>query len=225
MAREFANALQEVDDDPLVRALVVHGSGNSFCSGADLSLLSRSGGDPLSDEARAEVSVVYEAFVRLGQLKVPSIAAVHGAAVGAGLNLALAATIRVVGESARLISGFHRIGLHPGGGHLHLLTIASGPGVSAAMSLFDQELDGAGAVAKGLAWEVVPDERLLERCLNLAKSVTIDRELVQMTLTSLRLSASPPLIPWSAALEIERGAQQWSLSRFSRGRDAQPPAK
>jgi enoyl-CoA hydratase len=213
MARELSAALSAAEADPGVRALVVHGAGRSFCAGAVLSLLEGAGADPLSDESRVEINDVYEAFTHLGRLTVPSIAAVHGHAIGAGLNLALAADLRVVGESAHLMSGFHRIGLHPGGGHLSLLAQAAGPQTAAAMALFDLEVRGAEAVARGLAWEVVPDVELLDRAIAIASAATADVQLSRHTVRNLRLTSGPPMIPMAAAVEIERGSQQWSLRR------------
>jgi enoyl-CoA hydratase len=213
MARELSAALSAAEADPDVRGLVIHGAGRSFCAGAVLSLLDGAGADPLSDESRTEIDDVYEAFTHLGRLTVPSVAAVHGHAVGAGLNLALAADLRLVGESAHLISGFHRIGLHPGGGHLSLLAQAAGPQTAAAMALFDLEVRGADAVARGLAWEVVPDAELLGRAMAIASAVTADVQLSRQTVRNLRLTSGPPMLPMAAAVEVERGSQQWSLRR------------
>ncbi|MGW3810275.1 enoyl-CoA hydratase-related protein [Micromonospora sp. NPDC005113] len=218
MAKEFSGVLRAVGRDAGVVALVVRGAGQSFCAGADRTLLSRAAEDPLSERSRAEIAAVYRAFTDLGELAIPSIAAVHGPAVGAGLNLAMAATIRIVSEDALFLSGFHRLGLHPGGGHLHLLARSAGRQAAAALALFNQPVPGADAVAKGLAWDLVSGDRLLDRCLEVARAVSGDRELVRVTLASLELSEGPPQLPWPAALELERGAQQWSMSRT--GRDA-----
>jgi enoyl-CoA hydratase len=220
MAQDITAALQAVEDNDAVRALVMHGAGEAFCAGAHLSLLADSSVDPLSEEAMAEIEAVYSAFIGLRQLRVPSIAAVHGAAVGAGLNLALAATMRLVGDSARLFSGFLRIGLHPGGGHLLMLALAAGRETATGLAIFGQELTAPEAVAKGLAWEQVPDELLVERAIQLAAAVSSDRALVRRTLDSLQLSLGPPLVPWPAAVELERGAQQWSMRRNATGSSA-----
>lgn len=214
MAKEFCDVLQRVEGDEKVGALVLRGLGSSFCSGASRSLLALAAQDPLSETARADIAAIYKAFTDLGQLGIPSIAAVHGPAVGAGLNLAMAATVRLVSEKAIFVSGFHRIGLHPGGGHLHLLARNAGREAAAAIALFGQSVRGADAVAKGLAWELVPTDRLLERCLDVARSASRDRDLVRATLASLDLSEGPPRLPWPVALELERGAQQWSMSRI-----------
>jgi enoyl-CoA hydratase len=80
------------------------------------------------------------------------VAAVRGAAVGAGVNLVMATDLRVIASDARLLSGFGRLRLHPGGGHFALLNRQGNREVAAAMGLFHEELDGEQAVAAGLAW-------------------------------------------------------------------------
>ena len=92
----------------------------------------------------------------------PTIAAVNGAAVGAGLNLALACDVRLAGTSARFDTRFVKIGLHPGGGHVWMLERAVGPQAAAAMILFGVPVDGARA-ARDRARVVVPSRRRAAR--------------------------------------------------------------
>jgi enoyl-CoA hydratase len=142
---------------------------------------------------------------------VPSIAAVRGAAVGAGINLMLATDLRIVAEDARLISGFLRIGLHPGGGHFGLLAGRAG----AEAGIFGEEISGLRAVQLGLAWEALPSEQVEERAAELARRAASDPQLARKATASLRTELGPPRLPWAAALEVERGAQLWSLRRRS----------
>src|SRR3954447_1435402 len=114
MGRELVAACEEIDADPAVGAAVVTGAGGTFCSGADRRRW-RPGADQAEDATYRDTGAVYQAFVRVGKLAVPTIAAVRGAAVGAGMNLMLATDLRVVAEDARLLAGFLKIGLHPGG--------------------------------------------------------------------------------------------------------------
>jgi enoyl-CoA hydratase len=143
----------------------------------------------------------------------PTIAAVRGAAVGAGINLMLAADLRIVAEDARLISGFLRIGLHPGGGHFGLLAGRAGAEAAAAAGIFGEEISGLRAVQLGLAWEALPSERVEERAAELALRAAHDPQLARKATASLRTELGPPRLPWAAALEVERGAQLWSLRR------------
>ena len=120
LAEQFVAACDAADRDPAVGAAVIRGAGGTFCSGAERGHLEDVGRDPAEERRYASLGAIYRAFTRVGQLQVPTIAAVRGAAVGAGINLMLAADLRIVAEDARLISGFLRIGLHPGGGHFGL---------------------------------------------------------------------------------------------------------
>lgn len=76
--------------------------------------------EPTSEESYNALDRIYRAFTRLGEMNVPTIAAVRGSAVGAGVNMLMAAEVRIVADNARIISGFLKIGLHPGGGHFQL---------------------------------------------------------------------------------------------------------
>jgi enoyl-CoA hydratase len=159
----------------------------------------------------------YQAFVRVGDLKPPSIAAVRGHAVGAGVNLMLATDLRIVAETARIITGFARIGLHPGGGHFALLGRLAGRETAAALGLFGEEIDGRRAAAAGLAWEALPESEVEPRAMEIALRIAVDPELARATAASLKMELGPPAIPWSAALEVERATQMWSLRRRDPG--------
>ena len=145
------------------------GAGGTFCSGAERGHLDEVGRDPAEENRYAALGGIYRAFTRVGQLEMPTIAAVRGAAVGAGINLMLATDLRIVAEDARLISGFLRIGLHPGGGHFGLLAGRAGAEAAAAAGIFGEEISGLRAVQLGLAWEALPSERVEERAAELAR--------------------------------------------------------
>src|SRR5918997_1342768 len=113
--------------------------------------------DPAAPDAFSGLGTVYRSFARVGELEPPTIAAVRGGAVGAGVNLAFATDVRVVGRDAKLISGFLPIGLHPGGGHAALLGRTGAREAAAALALFGERIDGARAAELGLAWEAVED--------------------------------------------------------------------
>jgi enoyl-CoA hydratase len=156
---------------------------------------------------------VYDAVVRVGHLLPPTIAAVEGAAVGAGLNLMLATDLRVVAKDARILAGFMRTGLHPGGGHFALMGRVTGYEPAAALSLFGEEIDGARAQSLGIAWEALAPGEVLSRALELAGRVAGDPDLARMVVASCRSELGPPVVPWSLAVQAERGPQMWSLRR------------
>jgi enoyl-CoA hydratase len=216
LARDLAAAVDRADADDSVGAIVVTG-GPSFCAGADLSTLGSVESDPVAEVNVAAIESIYAAFIRLGEAKSPSIAAVRGAAVGAGLNLALATDLRIVGRDARLLSGFGRIGLHPGGGHFTLVARLAGPEAAAALGIFGAEIDGARAVELGLAWRAEADADVEPTALELARRVAADPPLARAMHASLRQEAGPPGVPWHVAVEVERARQLWSFRRKAPG--------
>ena len=212
LARELVEACERADGDGAVGAVIITGDGG-FCAGASRDLLEAATRNPLVDPARADLLAVYESFVRVGQLAVPSISAVTGAAVGAGVNLVLATDLRVVANDAKLIPGFLRLGLHPGGGHLALLGRLAGRETVAALGIFGEEIDGARAHQLGLAWAAPPAAEVLPSAVAIARRVARDPELARATAAALRLELGPPPISWPAALQAETAMQAWSLHR------------
>jgi len=212
-SRQLVEVCDQVDADPAVGAVIVRGGGGTFCSGAEREVLARAGEDPADPERFAELGSIYDAFVRVGNMSVPTIAAVQGAAVGAGVNLLLATDLRIVATDARIIGGFTRIGLHPGGGHFALLGRVVSREAAAAIGLFGAEVSGARAAELGMAWDAVPAAEVDARARELAATAARDPELARRVLGSLRRELDPPGVSWPAALELERGSQMWSLRR------------
>lgn len=207
LVAEIVSTMDALDADERVGAIVVTGAGPAFCSGADVHAL-RAMAD--GTEAPADVRDIYSGFLRVLDSPLPTIAAVNGAAVGAGCNLALACDVRIAGTSAVFDARFLRIGIHPGGGHTWLLDRAVGPQASAAMNLFGVRLDGARAAAVGLAWECVDDEHLIEQALALAtRAAEVPRELSTRTKATLRHTAT--LADHDAAMRYELEHQIWSF--------------
>lgn len=215
MATAIITACEKADANPKVGALIVRGQGKVFCAGAHRRLLDEAGEDPAGEEAFEAIGIAYRSFRRVGHLKMPTIAAIGGAAVGAGLNLALATDLRVIASDARLVSGFLPLGLHPGGGHFALINRTGGREVTAAMGIFGYEISGEEAVQRGLAFRAVPAEEVDTIAREIAEKVARDPALARMALKSFRLEAEPPFLSWDAALEMERASQMWSLRRRS----------
>ncbi|MER5258812.1 MULTISPECIES: enoyl-CoA hydratase [unclassified Streptomyces] len=206
LVAELIAAFDELEKDPDVTSVVLTGAGTAFCAGADLTdLLAASEGDT------SGVETVYESFLRVARSPLPTIAAVNGPAVGAGLNLALACDVRVAAESAWFDTRFLKLGLHPGGGHTWMLNRLVGPQTAAAMVLFGERLDGAAATAAGLAYRCVPDPDLLATAHALAaRAGTVEPELVRRTKQSLRRAGDGR--GHDQVVEEETREQLWSLS-------------
>ncbi len=220
-ASQLIECLRQAEATSHVCSVLIRGEAGNFCSGADRALLARVRQAPGDVAVIEELEAIYAAFGVLAALDVPTIAAVRGSAVGAGVNLALAADVRVVSTKARFISGFLRIQLHPGGGHFLMLDRLAGPQAAAAMTLLGDQVSGEDLVRRGLAWDAVPDAEVDARALELAGGAQ-DPELVRVATRSFRAQAASRQMPLAAASRAEQAAQLWSIARSGEGR--QPAA-
>lgn len=201
MVDEIVEAFDALEADDGVGAVVVTGAGPGFCAGADLGNLGGTTGPGFRS--------IYEGFLRVGRSTLPTLAAVNGAAVGAGMNLALACDLRVAGRSAKFDCRFLDLGLHPGGGHTWMLRDAVGKANAAAMVLFGQILRGDDAEKYGLVWKSVDDDQLIDASVEIAaRAASGPKELVveiKRSLADMRGIDDPV-----AAMERELGPQVWS---------------
>jgi enoyl-CoA hydratase len=204
LVAELAAAFDELEADDDVGAVVVTGAPPAFCAGADLGDLSTAG----PDDFRA----IYEGFLRVARSPLPTVAAVNGPAVGAGMNLALACDVRLAAHTARFDVRFLDLGIHPGGGHTWLLRNTIGPEAAAALVLFGQVVDGPGAERIGLVWRSVEPDDLLDEALVLAANVTsTPKALVAATKQTLADMAG--IDSHAAAVERELTTQVWSVQQ------------
>jgi enoyl-CoA hydratase len=214
LVEEIVAAVDEIEGDTGVGAVVVTGAPPAFCSGADVgSLAAMSGGDHGQVASRdATLPSIYDGFLCVHRCTLPTVAAVNGPAVGAGLNLALACDVRIAGPAARFDCRFARIGLHPGGGHTRLLSDAVGSQAAAAMVLAGEAPDGPRAADIGLAWRCVDADELLDEAIKLgARAADVPRELAVRVKASLRETPLLPSLDDAVALEFER--QRWSMAQ------------
>lgn len=149
--RDLADALDRLDGDDGIRAVVLASAGKVFCGGADLAAGGLLGG------GEAGLADFYAQVVRLFGTAKPIVAAVQGAAVGAGLGLALTADFRVASPEARLSANFVKLGFHAGFGISHTLPRLVGMQRSALMLMTGRRIKADEALAWGLVDEVVPD--------------------------------------------------------------------
>jgi len=160
MVAEICAAMDAAEADPGVGAVVVTGADPAFCAGADLGNLAE------ADET--SLKAIYEGFLRVARSPLPTVAAVNGAAVGAGMNMALACDVRIAGSRARFDTRFLQIGIHPGGGHTWMLRRIAGPQATSATVLFGEVLDAGEALRCGLVWKVVEADALLTEATRFA---------------------------------------------------------
>lgn len=205
MVAAIGKAFDLAEDRPEVNCAIITGRGRAFCAGAELRVLEDSVNGDFSS-----VDTVYEGFLRVLRSPLPTIAAVNGAAVGAGMNLALACDIRIAGDRAKFDTRFTDLRLHPGGGHTWLLARAVGDQRATAAVLFGDQWDAASAEADGLVLRVVPGDELVAHAISYARRIgTVGRPLVERLIGTLRSAREVPT--HAEALELETAAQRWSV--------------
>ena len=182
LMRDLADALEEIDAGGQVRAVVLAAAGKSFCAGADLASPTGVGGQGMEG-----INPLYVQAVRLFSGRTPIVAAIQGAAVGAGLGLALVADFRIAAPEARFAANFVKLGFHPGFGITHTLPRVVGPQRAALMCLTGRRVKAEDALAWGLVDQVVPMTELRDAALTLAREISEAAPLaVRQTRATLR---------------------------------------
>ncbi len=172
--------------DPALAAVVITGNGTAFCSGGDLSWIASEPGATAAD-LRIRMTTFYRKWLSVKTLEVPTIAAINGAAIGAGLAVALACDIRYVAEHARLGVPFTALGLHPGMATTWSLPEVAGLAVARDMLLTGRMVTGAEAVPLGLASAAVPTDEVLGVAMDAARRVAASAPVAtRLTTVALR---------------------------------------
>jgi enoyl-CoA hydratase len=226
MTASWGRVMADLREDRSVRAVVVTGAGSAFCSGGDLSWI---GAEPDAsvDDLRDRMMRFYRTWLSVRDLEVPTIAAVNGAAVGAGLAVALACDLRYAAEDARLGVPFTALGMHPGMATTWLLPEVAGLAVARDLLLTGRMVTGAEAAALGLVNRAVPAGQVLDEALSVAAAVAATAP-VASRLTK-RALASGGHASFEAALEWEALAQPVTLATedlqegLRAQRDRRPP--
>lgn len=201
LSEKLVAAVAAAVADDGVGAIVVTGEDPAFCAGGDLAELATA--DP------ATLRRVYAGFLAVADCPLPTIAAVNGAAVGAGLNLALAADLRLAGPRAKFDARFLQLGLHPGGGYTWMANRVLGPQGAAAVSLFGEAVDAAEAERIGLVHRVVDD--VVASAVEMAgRAAAANRELAVATKATLKLTAG--MAAQADAVTVEVRAQAESVA-------------
>ena len=169
-ARELMHAALRCDEDPGVRAVVIAGAGRTFCAGGDLRSFAAEG-DNLPFHLKEMTTYLHAAVSRLARMDAPVIAAVHGAAAGAGMSLVCAADIVLAAESARFTLAYTRVGLAPDGSSTFSLTRLVGLRRALELALTNRVLSAKEALDWGLVTRVVPDAELQPEADALAKQL------------------------------------------------------
>ena len=204
MVEAIGTAFDDAEADESVGAVVITGEPPAFCAGADLSQLGASKEDGLRS--------IYEGFLRVSRCPLPTLAAVNGAAVGAGVNMALSCDVRLAATSARFDTRFLQLGLHPGGGYTWMLRRIAGIQTTMAAGVFSEVLDAAEAERVGLVWRSVPDDELAPAAQTMAaRAAEAPRELLMRVKATIADMAA--IDDHARAVERELADQVWSLEQ------------
>ncbi|MGC1765794.1 MAG: enoyl-CoA hydratase/isomerase family protein [Pseudolabrys sp.] len=172
LIKDIASAFESFDEDSNIRAIVLAAQGKAFCAGAnfgDGSTLDARG--RRSNEPGPGVAPLYIEGNRLFRTKKPIIAAVHGAAVGGGLGLAMVADFRVTCPEARFCANFTRLGFHPGFGLTVTLPAVIGETKASLMFYTSRRVPGDEAYAMGLADVLVRQDQVRDAAIKLAAEI------------------------------------------------------
>jgi len=204
MVAEIIAAMDAIEADDGIGAIVVTGAPPAFCAGANLGNLSTAIGDSLG--------TIYEGFLRIARSPLPTLAAVNGAAVGAGMNLALGCDVRIAARRAKFDTRFLQLGLHPGGGHTWMFRRIAGPQATMAAVVFGEVMDGAEAERVGLVHRCVDDDQLLATAQTMAaRAASAPRELAITVKATIQTMADIETHP--EAVQTELVPQLWSTQQ------------
>ncbi len=174
MTAELGDALihqiQEVKNDPAVRAVVLTGVGKAFSAGGDLKMIEENGRRSIMDN-RTYMKEFYKRYLTIRDIPVPTIAAFNGAAIGAGLCIGLACDIRIASDDAKLALNFVKLGLHPGMGATWSLPRLIGMQAASDLLFTGRTLTADEALRMGLVARVVPKDHILLEAMKMAEEI------------------------------------------------------
>src|SRR5438128_7321641 len=203
---EIGEAFERLDADPACRTIVLAAEGRSFCAGADFSKRIDTG--TVQEAARSSAGrTLYKEAMRLFRTRKPIVGAIHGAAVGGGLGLALVPDFRVTCTEARFSANFNRLGFHPGFGLTATLPRLVGVQQAALMFYTGRRVPGDKAVRIGLAEVLVPLDEVRSAAQALALEIAQSAPLAVMsTRETMRRGLCDAI---EAATERELVEQEW----------------
>ncbi|SDT08718.1 short chain enoyl-CoA hydratase /Enoyl-CoA hydratase [Nocardioides scoriae] len=208
MTESWTTALDQVRADDSVRVVVVTGEGSAFCSGGDTSWIA-SEPDAGVDRLRTRMIAFYRAWLDIRSLEVPTIAAVNGAAIGAGLCVALACDLRYAAEGAKLGAPFVKLGMNPGMASTYLFPDVVGRAHARELLLTGRLVQGEEAVRLGLVSRVLPREELAAAVQQVAEEIAATAPIASK-LTTLALRSGHPDL--EACVQWEAMAQPITLA-------------
>jgi 2-(1,2-epoxy-1,2-dihydrophenyl)acetyl-CoA isomerase len=171
LALALNDALGRIAGDDTVRVVVLTGAGRGFCAGGDLGLIGKGRASGATSELDPLLRAGMQAVLKMRVMPQPVIAAVNGVAAGAGMNIALAADIRIAAEEASFGQNFAKVGLFPDFGGTYFLPQLVGPAKAAELFYTGEMIDAKTAFRLGLVNQIVPAAQLEAEVRNLAQKI------------------------------------------------------
>jgi 2-(1,2-epoxy-1,2-dihydrophenyl)acetyl-CoA isomerase len=171
LAMAVNDALGRIARDESVNVVVITGAGRAFCAGGDLGALGKGHQMGATHELEPLLRAGMQMVLKMRTMPQPVIAAVNGAAAGAGMNIALAADIRIAAEEATFGQNFSRVGLFPDYGGMYFLPQLVGPSKAAELFYTGDMIDAKTALALGIVNQVVPAAQLETAVQALAQKI------------------------------------------------------
>jgi len=209
LARQLAQAIEEVEEAGEARVITLSGVGGHFCAGLDLHWLRAFRGGPSIADLQHGLSDFQSAVIAIVRCPIPVIAVVQGTAAGFGFDLALACDMRLAGSSASFTSAFARMGLVPDGGSTFTLPRLVGVGRALRVLMSNQTLDAATALSIGLVEEVIDEATLDDGVLRIVSELLASADSSIRAIK--RLCRAPEVGALEQALSTEGAAQLQAL--------------
>jgi len=220
LIREIADACEALDKDTACRAIVLAAQGTAFCAGAKLG----DGADVqdvlVKKSQTGQSGVLYIEAVRLYRTQKPIVGAIHGAAVGGGLGLALVPDLRVTCPEARFCANFTRLGFHPGFGLTVTLPELIGPSKAAMMFYTSRRIPGDEACRMGLADVLVPQDQVRAAAQKLAKEIAECSPLGVMATRATLRAGLADRVRAATDIELEKQTKLRLTADFKEGVNA-----
>jgi len=218
MGQSFQSIIADLKQRDDVRAVVLTGAGRAFSAGGDLDFLQARAKEKPHINSE-EMQRFYQRFLVVRQLPVPVIAAINGAAVGAGLCVAMACDIRLCASSAKLGLTFVQLGIHPGMGATFFLPQIVGPQAAAKLLLTGELVNAADAKAIGLVAEVVEEgegsQHILRRAHELAASIAANSPVAVREITHTLRRAQEEGVTHALGREADAQALCYASNEYS----------
>jgi 2-(1,2-epoxy-1,2-dihydrophenyl)acetyl-CoA isomerase len=203
LAVSLNHALDRLSTDEDVRVVVFTGAGRAFCAGGDLGVIGKGHREKNTAELQPILRSGMQIVLKMRTMRQPVIAAVHGPAAGAGMNIALAADIRVASEDATFGQNFAKAGLFPDYGGTFFLPELVGPAIAAEMFYTGDMIDAATALRLGLVNRLVPFAQLEAEVSALAQKIVQGPPVVVHAVKRMLFAASRRKLERALEREIE----------------------